>query len=330
MNKLQLLGSLGVLLSTVPLKSMEQEGTTVQKNEQKSPLRKLEDLYEEIKGLARAADVATALARCRASISESNLQESTKLLRTGTCAKFYKHVAASLEAKKILFRIALLCEQKSNNAPDVQERRLFLYEAVRIFLLLADEGYVDAQTALGNILLTNNNYSSLEELKRNLILAECWLRKAADQGNVVAQNNLGGLCEKKAIISRDLDTKTELLEEAKAWYLKAAEKGLVNAQINMGAFYFKQAKALHGADRSQVLLKAEEWFRKAANQGDAQGQNKLALFYQFMYEISTDSTQKEKFYAEAINWFNKSAHQNLPEAMSNKAFLCQSVRRSSC
>ena len=133
MNKLQLLGILGFSLAFVlATSSMEQESVSARNNEQKSALQKIADLYEKIKGLARATDVVAALARHRASIHESNLPEAARLLHKGTY-EFYGACAASLEARKILFRVALLCEQKSNNAPDAQERRLFLYEAVRFF-----------------------------------------------------------------------------------------------------------------------------------------------------------------------------------------------------
>ena len=83
----------------------------------------------------------------------------------------------------------------------------------------------------------------------------------------MAQNNLGALCEKKALASRKIDEKKVLLDEAKAWYLKAAERGLPNAQINMGAFYFKQYTVASGADRSDILLKVEEWFTKRPFKG---------------------------------------------------------------
>lgn len=325
MSKLHTMVVFALWLTTVSsMSAMEQESVSMRKNEQKSAIQKIADLYEEIKGLARAADVATVLARYRARIPESNLPEAARLLHKDTY-EFYAACAASLEARKILLKVALLCEQKSNNASDAQERRLFLYEAVRIFRSLADEGYVDAQTALGSLLLAKSNDGSHEERAYTLDIAEGWLRKAAEQGSMVAQNNLGALCEKKALASRDVDGKKALLDEAKAWYLKAAERGLANAQINMGAFYFKQYNVAPGADRSDILLKAEEWFHKAANRGDPHGQNKLGLLYVFRYEKSDDETEKEKFYAEAINWFNKSAQQNFAEATDNRAALYQSA-----
>ncbi|WP_052102780.1 tetratricopeptide repeat protein [Porphyromonas gulae] len=53
-----------------------------------------------------------------------------------------------------------------------------------------------------------------------------WYRKAAEQGNAHAQNNLGEMYEKGYGVSQDYS-------EAVKWYLKAAEQGNNEAQYNL-------------------------------------------------------------------------------------------------
>ena len=86
-------------------------------------------------------------------------------------------------------------------------------------------------------------------------LAVEWYRKAADQGDAAAQNNLalmyrdgrGGLPQSDAL--------------AVEWYRKAADQGDADAQFNLGLMY------ANGQGVPQNFPEALRWLRKAHAQG---------------------------------------------------------------
>lgn len=55
-------------------------------------------------------------------------------------------------------------------------------------------------------------------MKKDMVKAVKWFRKAAEQGNAVAQCNLGWSCE-------DGDGIEKNLKKAVEWYRKAAQQG---------------------------------------------------------------------------------------------------------
>jgi TPR repeat protein len=78
-------------------------------------------------------------------------------------------------------------------------------------------------------------------------------RKAAENGYMVAQSNLGWMYLTGLGVSRDY-------AKALAWYRKAAEQGDVSAQTNLGSMYYE------GKGVSQDYREALTWYRKAAEQ----------------------------------------------------------------
>lgn len=80
------------------------------------------------------------------------------------------------------------------------------------------------------------------------------LRKQTEQGDVVAQSNLGIFYEHGEGVPQDYT-------EALKWYKLAAEQGDSKAQFNLGVFYIK------GKGVSQNYTKAKEWYEKACNNG---------------------------------------------------------------
>jgi TPR repeat protein len=106
-------------------------------------------------------------------------------------------------------------------------------------------------------------------------------RKAAEQGDVIAQYNLG-LCYGKV----------ENVGEAMKWYRKVTEQGSAIAQYNLGLCYDeienvgKAMKWYRKAQRSAATVlrivrdkvgdgEAMKWYRKAAEQGHAEAQKQL-------------------------------------------------------
>jgi hypothetical protein len=87
-------------------------------------------------------------------------------------------------------------------------------------------------------------------------------RKAAEQGNAIAQFNLGVMYEQGRGVGQS-DTK------AVAWFRKAAEQGYAYAQFNLG-FMYEEGRGVGQSDAEAVA-----WYRKAAEQGNAYAKKKI-------------------------------------------------------
>jgi TPR repeat protein len=128
-----------------------------------------------------------------------------------------------------------------------------------------------------------------------------WFRLAADQGNAVAQTNLGVMYYHGHGVSQNLG-------EAVHWFRLAADQGNAVAQTNLGVMY--QA----GQGVSQDLGEAVQWYRLAAEQGYGTAQFYLALMYEHGFGISQNSFEAER-------WFKLAAAQGNAEAKERLASL---------
>jgi uncharacterized protein len=81
-----------------------------------------------------------------------------------------------------------------------------------------------------------------------------WYRKAAEQGNAIAQYNLGDMYRVGEGVSADNSA-------AAIWYRKAAEQGYARAQNNLGVMYD------NGEGVGQDDISAYIWFSLAAANG---------------------------------------------------------------
>jgi TPR repeat protein len=86
----------------------------------------------------------------------------------------------------------------------------------------------------------------------------------AEQGNAMAQSNLGGMYAIGQGVPQDY-------AEAMKWYRRAAEQGEAKAQYNLGLMYEK------GQGVPQDYTEAMKWYRRAAKQGEAKTRYKLGL-----------------------------------------------------
>jgi uncharacterized protein len=112
-------------------------------------------------------------------------------------------------------------------------------------------------------------------------------RPLADQGDPVAQNNLGVMYANGQGVPQDY-------AQALIWTRKAADLGDAVAQNNLGVMYRDgQGVAL---DYAQAVI----WFRKAADQGDAVAQNNLGGIYYEGQGVLQD-------FVRADMWFNLAA-----------------------
>ncbi len=96
----------------------------------------------------------------------------------------------------------------------------------------------------------------------DLVTAIQTWRSAADQGDALAQYNLGGLYANGRGVQKDLS-------EAAVWYRKAAEQGNPLAQYYLGTLYEKGEGV--NLDRTE----AAKWYRKAAAHDVPQAQEAL-------------------------------------------------------
>ncbi|MCX6926327.1 MAG: tetratricopeptide repeat protein, partial [Verrucomicrobia bacterium] len=81
-----------------------------------------------------------------------------------------------------------------------------------------------------------------------------WYRKAADQGNAIAQFNLGGCYYGGEGVPKDYI-------EAVKWYRKAADQGDADAQFNLGVC------CSEGRGVEQNFVEAYKWFSFASAEG---------------------------------------------------------------
>ena len=82
-----------------------------------------------------------------------------------------------------------------------------------------------------------------------------WYNKAAEQGNAVAQFNLGLMYEKGQGVPQDY-------KMAFNWYTKAAEQGVASSQNNLGNMY-KEGRVVQ-----QDYVKAHMWYNIASQSNE--------------------------------------------------------------
>ena len=122
---------------------------------------------------------------------------------------------------------------------------------------------------------------------------ECY-RKAAEQGNVSAQYNLGLMYKNGFGVAKDYG-------EAVRWYRKAAEQGHAAAQNSLGYMY------QYGYGVKKDYGEAVRWYCKAAGQGNAAAQNNMGLMYKNGFGVKKDL-------AQARYWYQKAADQGVEDA----------------
>ena len=126
-------------------------------------------------------------------------------------------------------------------------------------------------------------------------------KKSAEQGDAVAQCNLGVMYRKGNGVPQDYG-------KAFDWYLKSAEQGYADAQMALGLMYLK-AKGV-----PQDYTKALEWLTKSAEQGYAIAQFNLGVMYHEGYGVPQN-------YGKAFEWYLKAAEQGEAAAQFNLGFM---------
>ena len=222
---------------------------------------------------------------------------------------------------------APLNDLKQRNVTDAMYQ-----EAVAMRKKLMSNEHIDEADSLATLtamLLSQGKYAEAQRLNR----------KAADQGNPVAQYNLGdiydngqgvpkdsaeafrwfhqaadqGHAEAQAILGRMYANGEGVDKDPVAavkWSLRAAEQGQIYAQCNLANAYAEGKGVLQ--DRSEAI----KWYRLAAAQGHSGAQASLGRIYLDGLGVPKDET-------EAALWFQKSAEQGDAAAQAKLGQLFQ-------
>jgi len=170
---------------------------------------------------------------------------------------------------------------------DGQGLKAYLDGAARdvgVWRKTAENGAPDAQYLLGLC------YWQGSGVPQNMKVMVEWLRKAADQGYVLAQNHLascyynapGPLVSGWTLANSGQDISRDHVEAVR-WWLKAADQGYALAQYSLGTCFYKGDGVPQ--DREEGL----RWIRKAAEQHEPNAVN-------YLIEISEPITRSVKVF----------------------------------
>ncbi|HEV2327512.1 MAG TPA: tetratricopeptide repeat-containing serine protease family protein [Verrucomicrobiae bacterium] len=148
----------------------------------------------------------------------------------------------------------------------------------------AGKGDAKAQFTLGIYYYENKDY--VDALK--------WYKEAADQGNRLAQYNLGTMYANGIVVNTNF-------AEAFKWLRESAEQGLTEAQYSLGICYDL------GKGTARDYKQAAKWFRKAAEQGHVNAEYHIGFLY-----FNGQGVKKD--FGEAFKWFKTAADQNQRQA----------------
>lgn len=155
-------------------------------------------------------------------------------------------------------------------------------------------GSPEAQFKIGEIFRGKGQYSYPKAVE--------WYQRAADQGYVKAQYELGGAYYMGAGVKKDASI-------AVKWLSLAADKGHAQAQADLGKIYLDGLQGIAPDPEKGVRL-----LNQAAYQGDSRACYNLGLAYQNGNGVSPDLI-------EAYKWFHLGAEAGHPQAKAARAEL---------
>lgn len=138
-------------------------------------------------------------------------------------------------------------------------------EAVKFYRKAAEAGHKGAE-AKANAIEQEIKEQEEQEKRKKAEEELAALRKAAEQGHMMAQYKLGYLYEN---VHSGCTYGYQM--EAVRWYRKAAEQGNSDAQYKLGGCYY------NGRGVGKDYAEAVKWYRKAAEQGNSRAQYKLDM-----------------------------------------------------
>jgi len=155
----------------------------------------------------------------------------------------------------------------------------------------AKAGDPHAQEGLGDYLYVHKNYAK----------AAYWWRKAAAQGSVNAETQLGFVYSSGRMFGVPWN-----YAKAVYWERKAAAQGSITDETQLGLAYS------NGRGVPINYAKAAYWWGKAAAQGDYAGGAETSLGDAYFHGLGVPRN-----YAKAVYWYRKAAAQRDAEAETN-------------
>jgi TPR repeat protein len=149
------------------------------------------------------------------------------------------------------------------------------------------------------------DYANGKVVPQDFSKAAFWYRKAAEQGDARAQDDLADMYYNGRGVTQDYT-------EAAAWCRKAAEQGNAVGQSNLGFMYRR------GLGVTQDYTEAAAWYRKAAEQGNAVGQYNLAVAYYYGWGVPKDLSQAALWYRKAAEQGNAGAEEQLDKILKQQ------------
>jgi TPR repeat protein len=135
------------------------------------------------------------------------------------------------------------------------------------------------------------------------------LRARADQGEAVAQNELGCIYENGEGVKADFD-------EAAKWYRRAADQGHAMAQGNLGLCY------KNGDGIEKNLTEAAKWFRAAALAGESSAMFNLGRLHELGDGVEKDSAQAYAYYkVAALDYDDHDSKRRLAALLKASSFI---------
>lgn len=129
-----------------------------------------------------------------------------------------------------------------------------------------------------------------------------YMREAAEQGVVFAQNDLG------VLYTKGLGVKQDPVEAVK-WFRKAAENGDPLGQFSLGKAYAE------GSGVTTNITEALKWYQAAG----AQNQPEAMLALGYIYQYGTGGVPVDDL--KACDWFNAAAAHGRVDGLNNEGFL---------
>ncbi|MFN7096943.1 MAG: tetratricopeptide repeat protein, partial [Gammaproteobacteria bacterium] len=234
-----------------------------------------------------------------------------------------------LEQKKLFYDLGRRCEHGINCKEDVEKaynyyEYAFANDGAKLLLqAAAKDNDREAQFIIGHIFYSRHlKYKNslktffLEICYRNPEVdhaeAKIWYQRAADQGDIRAQNNLG-----------HYENIERQYNKAIKWFQRAADQGHAQAQYNMGTLYE------NGEGYDSDIAKAVKYYKLAAAQGHKDALLRLGLIFDFkkhhqniqkiipalptlwQYHDRDDTIPQ---YAEVVKWYGCAAEQGDADA----------------
>ena len=165
-------------------------------------------------------------------------------------------------------------------------------EAIRLLTKAAGVGNSDAQNELGGF------YShGLSGFPKDPKIAVSWFRKAAEQGDILGQFNLGDAYQSGNGVPQN-DTK------AFEWFNKAADQGYPDAMAQIGNFYLLGYGTSQNHDKGKALLEQA-----------AKHHSGRACYY--LGRMYYDGTGVPQDFKKAVKWFQQGTELHNAASMSH-------------